>query len=313
MREKIVKSIIVAITWLIGLGLPQMANAQIREITQEDVDLIKSYEGPWQLWQSHIGDYENVYNALEYYRKRYKNKRIDKLQAKYTKKYGATSSNYLSKYGIIAKGMSFAFIREYVSDFNQMNFDLMGGIANLKLVEYQPTVRDMMQFGNTVKSYGIKGAWAFLVLNGKVVSCRCLTGSDPNPFLTLDAFKSIIDKTPPSGNFSSTPTNNKKVFDVVEQMPSFPGGWGAMMSWLSQNLKYPDEAKENGAQGRVIVQFVVEKDGSITDVKVVKPVDPLLDKESIRLVSNMPKWEPGRHGGQAVNVKYTVPVTFKIE
>ena len=104
-----------------------------------------------------------------------------------------------------------------------------------------------------------------------------------------------------------------KVFDVVEQMPSYPGGMGALMSWLSQNIKYPVIAAENGVQGRVIVQFVVEKDGSVTDVRVAKSVDPSLDKEAQRVVKAMPKWIPGKQNGSAVRVKYTVPVTFKLQ
>ena len=103
-----------------------------------------------------------------------------------------------------------------------------------------------------------------------------------------------------------------KVFDVVEQMPSFPGGQAALMQYLASNIKYPVVA-ENGVQGRVIVQFVVGKDGSISQVKVVKSVDPSLDKEAARVVSSMPKWVPGKQNGQAVNVKYTVPVTFKLQ
>jgi len=105
--------------------------------------------------------------------------------------------------------------------------------------------------------------------------------------------------------------NEEKVFDVVEEMPSFPGGIGALMSWLSQNIKYPAIAAENGVQGRVIVQFIVEKDGSITNVKVAKSVDPSLDKEAARVVSTMPKWIPGKKGGSPARVNYTVPVTFK--
>ena len=104
-----------------------------------------------------------------------------------------------------------------------------------------------------------------------------------------------------------------KVFDVVEQMPSFPGGQAALMQYLASNIKYPVVAEENGVQGRVIVQFVVGKDGSISQVKVVKSVDPSLDKEAARVVSSMPKWVPGKQNGQAVNVKYTVPVTFKLQ
>lgn len=104
-----------------------------------------------------------------------------------------------------------------------------------------------------------------------------------------------------------------KVFDVVEQMPSFPGGQAALMQWLASNMSYPVIAAENGVQGRVIVQFVVEKDGSVSDVQVVKSVDPSLDKEATRVVKAMPKWIPGRQNGAAVRVKYTVPVTFKLQ
>jgi protein TonB len=104
-----------------------------------------------------------------------------------------------------------------------------------------------------------------------------------------------------------------KVFDVVEQMPSFPGGPSALMQYLSSNIKYPVVAEENGVQGRVVCTFVVEKDGSITDVRVVKSVDPSLDKEAARVVKGMPKWIPGKQNGSAVRVKYTVPVTFRLQ
>ena len=104
-----------------------------------------------------------------------------------------------------------------------------------------------------------------------------------------------------------------KVFDVVEEMPQFPGGPSALFEYLSKNIKYPVVAEENGVQGRVIVTFVVERDGSITDVKVVKSVDPSLDKEATRVVKSMPHWIPGKQNGSAVRVKYTVPVTFKLQ
>ena len=104
-----------------------------------------------------------------------------------------------------------------------------------------------------------------------------------------------------------------KVFDVVEQMPSYPGGMGALMQYLSSHIKYPVIAEENGIQGRVICTFVVERDGSITDVKIAKSVDPSLDKEAVRVVSTMPKWIPGKQNGSAVRVKYTLPVTFRLQ
>ena len=103
-----------------------------------------------------------------------------------------------------------------------------------------------------------------------------------------------------------------KVFDVVEQMPSFPGGQGALMNYLNSNIKYPVIAEENGIQGRVVVQFVVGKDGSISNVHVVKSVDPSLDKEAVRVVKNMPRWIPGKQNGQSVTVRYTLPVTFRL-
>ena len=104
-----------------------------------------------------------------------------------------------------------------------------------------------------------------------------------------------------------------KVYDIVEQMPSFPGGPAELMKWLGSHVQYPAIAQENGVQGRVIVAFVVEKDGSVTDVTVVRSVDPSLDKEAARVVRQMPKWIPGKQNGAAVRVKYNVPVIFKLQ
>ena len=104
-----------------------------------------------------------------------------------------------------------------------------------------------------------------------------------------------------------------KIFTVVEQMPSFPGGPSALMQYLSKNIKYPPFAEENGIQGRVVCTFVVERDGSVTDIHIAKGVDSSLDKEAIRVVSAMPKWIPGRQNGQMVRVKYTLPVTFRLQ
>lgn len=104
-----------------------------------------------------------------------------------------------------------------------------------------------------------------------------------------------------------------KVFDVVEEQPSFPGGQGALMAWLNDNIKYPVVAAENGIQGKVIVQFVVGKNGSISNVKVLRSVDPSLDKEAVRVVSNMPNWTPGKQNGASVNVRFTLPVTFRLQ
>ena len=100
---------------------------------------------------------------------------------------------------------------------------------------------------------------------------------------------------------------------VVEEMPSFPGGDAECMRFLNKNIKYPTIAQENGIQGRVILQFVVNKDGSIVDVVVARSVDPYLDKEAVRVVNMMPKWKPGKQRGKPVRVKFTLPVTFRLQ
>lgn len=105
----------------------------------------------------------------------------------------------------------------------------------------------------------------------------------------------------------------EKIFDVVEVSPSFPGGESALNKYLSDHIKYPAIAQENNIQGKVTVQFVVGKDGSIIDVKVVKGVDSSLDKEAKRVISSMPKWIPGKQGGTAVTCRFFVPVTFRLQ
>ena len=105
----------------------------------------------------------------------------------------------------------------------------------------------------------------------------------------------------------------EQVFTAVEQMPQFPGGDAALMKFLSSNINYPQVAMENGVQGRVIVQFVVTKNGSVGEVKVIRSVDRDLDKEAIRLCKSLPKFIPGKMNGQAVNVWYTLPITFKLQ
>ena len=105
----------------------------------------------------------------------------------------------------------------------------------------------------------------------------------------------------------------QEIFDVVENMPEFPGGQAALMSYLAKNIKYPTIAQENGTQGRVIIQFVVNRDGSIVDARVARGVDPYLDKEALRVVNSMPKWKPGMQRNKPVRVKYTVPVMFRLQ
>ena len=106
---------------------------------------------------------------------------------------------------------------------------------------------------------------------------------------------------------------NQKVFDVVEQMPEYPGGIQALFEYLSQNVKYPVDAEKQKVEGRVIATFVVETDGSISSIEVVKPAFPSLDAEAIRVLSGMPKWTPGKQSGKEVRVKYTVPINFNLK
>ena len=104
------------------------------------------------------------------------------------------------------------------------------------------------------------------------------------------------------------------IFVVVESMPEFPGGQQAMMRYIGENIKYPVIAQENGIQGRVICQFVIEKDGKVTDIQVVRSSgEPSLDKEAVRVINSMPKWKPGKQRGKPVRVKYTIPVNFRLQ
>lgn len=107
--------------------------------------------------------------------------------------------------------------------------------------------------------------------------------------------------------------SEQQIFTVVEKMPEFPGGQAALLKFLATSIKYPVIAQENGIQGRVTVSFVVNKDGSVVDAEVVRGVDPSLDKEALRVVGIMPKWSPGEQRGKPVRVKYTVPVTFRLQ
>jgi TonB family protein len=123
-----------------------------------------------------------------------------------------------------------------------------------------------------------------------------------------------IDETVVVGYGSKqVPVEEDPVFEVVENMPEFPGGMGGLMQYLSKNIKYPVEAQKAGIQGRVIMQVIIDKNGNVTNPKVTQPVDPLLDTEAIRVTASMPKWKPGTQRGMPVNVKYTFPIVFRLQ
>lgn len=131
---------------------------------------------------------------------------------------------------------------------------------------------------------------------------------------TEDAKEEVVAPVSPEAKEApADSTAKEEVFMVAEQMPEFPGGMKEMLKFLQENVKYPENAMKNNVQGRVIVQFVIEKDGTPTEFKVLRSVDPDLDAEALRVMKAMPKWKPGMQKGQVVRVKFTVPVSFKIQ
>ena len=142
----------------------------------------------------------------------------------------------------------------------------------------------------------------------KAVGAFTVEGNDEVGGAVLKAKEDIAATEPPKHVVEET-----KIFITVEQMPMYPGGDGALLGYLRDNIHYPTVAAENGVQGRVVVGFVVERDGSITDVKILRGVDPSLDREAMRVVKSMPKWTPGKQNGSAVRVKYQVPVSFRLQ
>ena len=141
----------------------------------------------------------------------------------------------------------------------------------------------------------------------KAVGAFTDEGNDEVGGAVLKAKEDIAAPEPPKH------VEEHKIFTVVEQMPMFPGGDAALMGYLRDNIHYPTVAAENGVQGRVVVGFVVERDGSISDVSVLRGVDPSLDREAMRVVKSMPRWTPGKQNGSAVRVKYQVPVAFRLQ
>lgn len=127
---------------------------------------------------------------------------------------------------------------------------------------------------------------------------------DQTEFIDISALEEIV--------LEPEPEPDDVPFQIVEDMPEFPGGQQALLKYLSDHIKYPSICRENNIQGRVVLQFIVNKDGSIVDVEVIKPVNPSLDKEAVRVVSTMPKWKAGSQRGKPVRVKYTLPVNFRL-
>ncbi len=199
---------------------------------------------------------------------------------------------------------------------NKETFTVRGYVYDKGSSKDDPIVGAIVQIAGTKKGTvtGPDGKFTLEVAEGDRITASYVGYGA----VTLDVSKA----------FSNNPTNeylmglqkddsdeeaeSSRPFDVVEQMPEFPGGAVAMMEYLSKNVRYPAEAYKKNIQGRVIATFVVEKDGSIADARVVRSIDPLLDAEALRVVNAMPQWTPGMHRGKAVRVKYTLPITFKL-
>lgn len=128
-----------------------------------------------------------------------------------------------------------------------------------------------------------------------------------------DKDKEVVIQAPVQSTGIGVEEDADVVFQVVESMPSFPGGDAALFKYLNDNIKYPVIAQESGIQGRVICQFVVNRDGTIVDIEVVRSVDKSLDAEAVRVIERMPRWTPGKQRGKTVRVKYTLPVNFRLQ
>jgi protein TonB len=127
------------------------------------------------------------------------------------------------------------------------------------------------------------------------------------------ALMAVFGLTTVSAQKTVVAKKNQKVFDIVEQMPEYPGGQAALFEFISKNVKYPEDAVKKKVEGKVFVTFVVDTDGKITDVSLLRKVFPSLDAEAIRVISAMPNWIPGKQKGQVVRVKYTVPIMFRLK
>ena len=170
------------------------------------------------------------------------------------------------------------------------------------------------------------GKESLFVVDGNVMTKEDVLKIDPKTIESISVAKDkasvkkwgskadngVVFITTKGANSSENALATDSVLMIPEEMPSFPGGVMALMEFLQKNVKYPVEAQKKGVQGRVLVSFVVEKDGSLSEIKTVKSVDPLLDEEAVRVVKSMPKWEPGKQKGKAVRVKYNVPISFKL-
>lgn len=182
-------------------------------------------------------------------------------------------------------------------------------------VEKQPEqkIKSSMKFvapvikkDNQVKDEDEMKSQNDLTKSNVAISIADVKGNDEHGKDIADLKKVVVQEAPKEDD-------DNKVFDMVESMPTFPGGQTELLSWIGSHLKYPTIAAENGIEGRVIVQFVVGKNGAVRDATIMRALNPACDKEALRVVMAMPHWIPGKQNGKEVSVKYTLPITFKLQ
>jgi len=144
-----------------------------------------------------------------------------------------------------------------------------------------------------------------------LLTCNTITASELTSLGQVRTEQRVKTRSTKS-NGTTSGKKASEIYRSVEQMPRYPGGEAALMKYLGANIRYPEDAAKNNIEGRVVLQFVVEADGSIGEVKVVRSVDPSLDAEAVRVIKSIPKFTPGRHDGKAVAVWYTIPVSFQL-
>ena len=177
--------------------------------------------------------------------------------------------------------------------------------------KHQITIDALCKVNKIRKGIQLMPGQILKIPSGSDISSSNLDDKSINENIAVNTIE--IEEESHSSSRETGKDYDNKVFDVVEEMPQFPGGPSALFEYISRSIQYPKEAEEIGVQGRVICTFVVEKNGSISDIKVINSVDPSLDKEAIRIINTMPNWIPGKKNGIPVRVKYTVPLTFRLQ
>ncbi len=171
-----------------------------------------------------------------------------------------------------------------------------------------------MNYFNLVLSHGAKFGLSVAVCIA--LSCtshaEAASASESHTFSLLQSAPVAETAISPMGD-CGLEAQSDTIYKTVDQMPQFPGGDAGLRQYLAQTVQYPVEAQQNGIQGRIFVQFVIEADGSVSHVGVARPFDPKLDREAVRVVKSMPKWTPGKQKNKAVRVSYTVPVNFVLQ